>query len=124
MLTVTEFPKRLAVRVRGPLDAVVGVRAEIYADARTAAVLGTEREGSGERTIRLSGVRVTGSTLLTEAQINAITRRPDVREGTAEAVELLERLAVLGQGGCEIASLLEYPRFRESVPRTGLEEVT
>ncbi len=31
----------------GPLDAVVGVRAEIYDDARTAGVLGTAREGSG-----------------------------------------------------------------------------
>lgn len=31
----------------GPLDAVVGVRAKIPADARTAQVLGTEREGSG-----------------------------------------------------------------------------
>ncbi len=30
-----------------PLDAVVGVRAEIPSDARTAGVLGTEREGSG-----------------------------------------------------------------------------
>ena len=30
-----------------PLDAVVGVRAEIPSDARTAEVLGTEREGSG-----------------------------------------------------------------------------
>jgi len=31
----------------GPLDAVVGVRARIPADARTAQVLGTKREGSG-----------------------------------------------------------------------------
>lgn len=31
----------------GPLDAIVGVRAEIPADARTAGVLGTEREGAG-----------------------------------------------------------------------------
>lgn len=31
----------------GPLDAVVGVRARIPPDARTAQVLGTEREGSG-----------------------------------------------------------------------------
>ena len=37
----------LQAALAGPLDSVVGVRAEVPADARTAGVLGTEREGSG-----------------------------------------------------------------------------
>lgn len=43
ILTAAIMPAALA----SPLDAVVGVRAEIPSDAATARVLGTEREGSG-----------------------------------------------------------------------------
>jgi S1-C subfamily serine protease len=51
----------------GPLEAVVGVRATIPADARTAQVLGTEREGSG-MVIGDDGLVLTIGYLILEAE--------------------------------------------------------
>ena len=55
----------------GPLEAVVGVHARIPADARTAAVLGTEREGSGV-VIGEDGLVLTIGYLIMEAESTQI----------------------------------------------------
>jgi S1-C subfamily serine protease len=56
-----------APALSGPLEAVVGVRAKIPGDARTAAVLGTERTGSGV-VIDDSGLVLTIGYLVLEAE--------------------------------------------------------
>ncbi len=68
----------------GPLDAVVGVRAVIPADARTAPVLGTARAGSGV-VIGDGGLVLTIGYLILEA-IEAEILLPGQRAGPAEVV--------------------------------------
>ncbi len=68
----------------GPLDAVVGVRAVVPADARTAAVLGTERAGSGV-VIGADGLVLTVGYLILEA-IEAEIVLADQRVVPAEVV--------------------------------------
>ena len=62
MLLLAPWPSLAA-----PLDAIVGVRAEIPSDARTAGVLGTERQGSGV-IIGADGLVVTIGYLILEAE--------------------------------------------------------
>ena len=86
----------------GPLDAVVGVRASIPADARTAETLGTERQGSGV-VIRADGLVLTIGYLILEAE-RAELVLPGGREVPAEVLAydydsgfgLLQALAPLG----------------------------
>ena len=68
----------------GPLDAVVGVRAAIPPDARTAEVLGTERSGSGA-VIDDNGLVVTIGYLILEA-ISVEIVLPDDQVVPAEVV--------------------------------------
>jgi S1-C subfamily serine protease len=70
--------------VAGPLEAVVGVRATVPADARTAGVLGTEREGSGV-VIGTDGLVLTIGYLILEAE-NAEILLPGERTVPAEIV--------------------------------------
>jgi S1-C subfamily serine protease len=86
----------------GPLDAVVGVRATVPGDARTARVLGTQREGSGV-VIGADGLVLTIGYLILEAD-RAEILLPDERVVPAEIVAydydtgfgLLRPLAPLG----------------------------
>ncbi len=86
----------------GPLDAVVGVRATIPTNARTAQVLGTEREGSG-MVIAEDGLVLTIGYLILEAETAEIVL-PGDKQVPAEIVAydydtgfgLLRPLAELG----------------------------
>ena len=64
VLAVLALPRPIQA---GPLEAVVGVRATIPADARTAQVLGMEREGSG-MVITEDGLVLTIGYLILEAE--------------------------------------------------------
>ncbi len=85
-----------------PLEAVVGVRATVPGDARTAVVLGTQREGSGV-VISADGLVLTIGYLILEAETAEILL-PDERVVPAEIVAydydtgfgLLRPLAPLG----------------------------
>jgi len=68
----------------GPLDAVVGVHAVVPSDARTAATLGTEREGSGV-VIDESGLVLTIGYLIMESSNSEIVL-PGGRSVPAEVV--------------------------------------
>jgi S1-C subfamily serine protease len=68
----------------GPLEAVVGVRATVPGDARTAVVLGTQREGSGV-VIGKDGLVVTIGYLILEAD-SAEILLPDDKVVPAEIV--------------------------------------
>jgi len=70
--------------VAGPLEAVVGVRATVPGDARTAGVLGTQREGSGV-VIRADGLVLTIGYLILEAE-SAEVLLPDDKVVPAEIV--------------------------------------
>ncbi|MCG8354184.1 MAG: S1C family serine protease [Kiloniellales bacterium] len=91
-----------------PLDAIVGVRAEIPPDARTAEVLGTEREGSGV-VIDADGLVLTIGYLIMESSSAEIVLRDD-RRVPAEVVAydydsgfgLLRPLAPLGLAPIEL----------------------
>jgi S1-C subfamily serine protease len=96
----------------GPLESVVGVRAQIPADARTAEVLGTERAGSGV-VIGEDGLVLTIGYLILEAE-RAEILLADQRSLPAEIVAydydtgfgLLKPLGRLGIGkpgpGCQL----------------------
>ncbi len=70
--------------VAGPLEAVVGVRATVPGDARTAVVLGTQREGSGV-VIGADGLVLTIGYLILEAE-SAEVLLPDGKAVPAEIV--------------------------------------
>ena len=73
-----------SARAASPLDAVVGVRAEIPGDARTAEVLGTAREGSGIL-IGPDGLVLTIGYLILEAASAEIT----LHDGSAIPAEVV-----------------------------------
>ncbi len=86
ILTILVFAFLIApwALAAGPLEAVVGVRTKIPADARTAGVLGTEREGSGV-VIGEDGLVLTIGYLILEAESAEIVL-PGERVVPAEVV--------------------------------------
>ena len=68
------------------LSAVVGIRAQVPADARTAAALGTERTGSGV-VIDASGLIVTIGYLILEASRVQVLVGDDLRDLDADELD-------------------------------------
>jgi S1-C subfamily serine protease len=120
-------PEEFEFDLETALDAVVSLRAEIPADAFTAAILGTERTGNGV-VIGKDGLILTIGYLITEANEIWLTSRrgavlpghalaydfasglglvqplgrldtPALERGSAAACRLGERVIVAGQGG-------------------------
>lgn len=118
-IAVVAAPLSARLAVAGPLDAVVGVRATIPEDARTAHSLGTERAGSGV-VIDEDGLVLTIGYLILEA-ISAELELVDGRTVPAEVVAydhetgfgLLRPLSPLGIAPIKLGRSADLSEDRE-----------